>query len=223
MGVKGIMKEKILGGNDGFISDDGLPEAPYWLMLAHKQLFGTKVLRVSNSTVPGRVVRVYAHCTKDWRSAPGRRLVPTYPPGAVTMLLINLDNSTSVEVSLVDPDRGGQAISLTPRDEYRFSGLMPAPFSAGNDTDCFFAAGYGPFTPNPKKGDKPLPLRNQPAAMCLNGKLLHLTDGPQGPNTTLPHLVPRSVGPNSGKLVLPALSYSMVVLPEANVAACDQQ
>ncbi len=69
MGISGLMKQKILGGNDGFISNEGLPEAPYWLMLAHKQLFGPKVLSVGNATSPGRVVRLYStpetHCTVE--------------------------------------------------------------------------------------------------------------------------------------------------------------
>lgn len=56
--------------------------------------------------------------------------------------------------------------------------------------------------------------------MCLNGKLLALTDGPLGANTTLPALIPRRVEGGGGALMLQPLSYAMIVLPDAKVDAC---
>ena len=203
--VSAIMKEKIFGGNDQFISPHGLPAAPYWLMLLHKQLVGARVLRVENATAPGRRVRVYAHCARAWAAGAAGRLVPAYAPGAVVLLAVNLDNATAAGVQLVDAATGA-AVPLTPRDEYRLTGPMPAPLP-GNDTACFFAPGFGP------------PMPYFPSPICLNGKLLYLGDGAAGPNTTLPALAPRAVAGDE-PLILPPLSIALFVLPDAAVQAC---
>ena len=203
--VSAIMKEKIFGGNDQFISPRGLPNAPYWLMLLHKQLVGARVLHVANSTAPGRLVRVYAHCARAWAAGAAGRLVPEYAPGAVVLLAVNLDNATAASVQLVDAS--GASVALAPRDEFRLSGPMPAPLP-GNDTACFFAPGFGP------------PMPYFPSALCLNGALLFLGDGPAGANTTLPALVPATVADAGAPLVLPPLSVGLFVLPDAAAPAC---
>jgi hypothetical protein len=200
--VSAIMKEKIFGGNDQFINMLGYPNAPYWVMLLHKQLVSERVVRVSNATAAGRHVRLYAHCARAWApSAPGR-LVPAYPPGALVLLAINLGNASAATVELSDAASGAQ-IATSPRDEYRLSGAMPAPLP-GNDTSCVFA-------PDPA-------LRYFPSALCLNGQLLHLGAGPLGENTTLPLLQP-SAGV-TGPLVLAPLTHAFFVIPGAAAPAC---
>jgi hypothetical protein len=201
--VSAIMKEKIFGGNDQFVSPLGFPNAPYWVMLLHKQLVGARVLRVANSTAAGRAVRVYAHCARTWApSAPGR-LVPVYPPGALVLLAVNLDNATAATVRVSDASSGA-LVALSPRDEFRLSGPLPAPLP-GNDTSCFFAPGSGP------------PMHYFPSALCLNGRLLYLGAGPLGDNTTLPMLLPATA---TGPLVLEPLSHALFVVPGAAAPAC---
>lgn len=42
--MSAIVKEKVFGGNDQFINPLNYPAAPYWVMLAYKQLAGTEIL-----------------------------------------------------------------------------------------------------------------------------------------------------------------------------------
>jgi hypothetical protein len=157
---------------------------------------------VTNGTVPGRSIRLYAKCARVNASGD---FAPHYDPGSVLILAINLDNATSATVDLADAV-SGSAIPLFPRDEYRFSGPLPAPLP-GSDSSCFFAPGYGPKLPY------------LPSPLCLNGKLLYLSDGPNGPNTTLPFLHPISVNENT-PVVMPPLSVAMFVLKGSNAPAC---
>ena len=69
-----------------------------------KQLVGPQVLQVANSTEPGRMLRVYAFCTKA-----------TYQTGAVTVVAININNATASFT--VDVNGGAQY----QRDEYHLT------------------------------------------------------------------------------------------------------
>lgn len=133
------------------------------------------------------------------------RLAPAYPPGAVVLLLVNLDNVTGVELSMVDSGAGGAPVQLTPRDEYVFTGQLPPPLP--NDTSCFF-------------GPQSHKLPYLPAAVCLNGQLLYLADGPDGLNSSVPALVPATVTGAGQPLRLDPLSVAFVVLPDAQAPAC---
>lgn len=159
-------------------------------------------LAVSNSTLPGRSVRLYAQCTRS----SGSGLTTQYAPGSVLVIAFNLDNTTSTELALSDA-RSGAALPLSPRDEYRLSGPLPPPLP-GSDTSCFFAPGYGPILPY------------LPSAICLNGELLYLRDGPAGPNSTLPFLN-ATVVTDGTPILLQPLSAAMFVLTGVNAAACQ--
>jgi heparanase len=210
LNVSAIMREKMLGGNDGFFDVLARPSASYWPMLTHKLLMGPKVLGVVNSTEPGRVLRVYAHCARNVAGGAGGGLVPAYKPGAAVLLFVNFDNTTSYSLTLAAG--GGGGVALAPRDEYVFSGSMPAGMP-GNDTNCVWGSDGG-------GGRKPPPYL--PSPICLNGALLFMADGPLGPNSTMPQLVPHSVTDPSAPLVIAPVSYGFVVLPEANVPACAE-
>lgn len=207
LNVSVVFKEKIIGGNDGVLNPLLFPEPPYWLALMHKQLVGARILGVSGSTEPSRSVRVYAHCARRWGAtgdAGGTQLVPTYPPGAIVLLAINLDLQKQALLNLTDVN--GQPLSSVPRDEYRLSGRMPAPLP-GNDTACAF-------------GPQPHKLPYLPEPTCLNGALLYLSDGPACINCTLPQLQPATVSV-AGPIVLPPASVAVFVLPDAAAAACS--
>jgi heparanase len=73
-----------------------------------KQLFGTRVLDVENSLTTGRSVRVYAFCTNTNSD---------YPSGSVTVLALNVNNSTqSFNIDLL-----GLTASSYTRDEFHFT------------------------------------------------------------------------------------------------------
>jgi hypothetical protein len=226
LNVSVLMREKVFGGNDGFINALLFPEASYWPMLAHKQLVGPQVLGVVNSTTAGRVVRVYAHCTRKWSGVGGNNRaslgprVPSYPLGSVTLIVVNLSNDTSAQLQLANssaPGGGGSApFPAAPRDEYWFSGAMPAGMP-GNDTHCV----WGPqddWVGDGEGGLRKLPYL--PSPLCLNGQLLYLGNGPEGANTSLPELVPSSVTDPGQSIVVPPVTYGFVVLPSAGAAAC---
>ena len=216
LNVSAIMKEKVFGGNDGLVNPLLYPAPPYWVALAHKQLVGPRVLAVANSTTPGRSTRLYAQCARAWGGAGGGsgpakppRVVPSYPRGAVVLIVVNLDaNATGgAEVVLADAATGAP-VPLVPRDEFRFSGPLPAPLPGG-DTTCVFAPQHG--------------LPYLPGASCMNGRLLYMGPTPgggAGANTTLPALVPASVTTPGTRLFVPPVFHGFFVLPEAAAAAC---
>lgn len=203
MNISVVIGEKLFGGNDGFISAMLFPLGSYWVQMLHKGLVGNRVLQVTNSTSTGRTVRVYAHCA---RSMPGPRPVPTYQAGAVVVIAINFDWNNSATINLTDADTGAE-VPLTPRDEYILtSGGMP-PGLPGADPACAF-------------GSQPRPLPYLPPAVCVNGQLMFLADGPAGFNTTLPAVQPVTVTDPTAQLVLPPLGIGFFVLPQAGAAAC---
>jgi len=216
LNVSVIMKEKVFGGNDGLVNPLLYPAPPYWVALAHKQLVGPRVLAVANSTAPGRTLRVYAQCARAWAGGggdpappPTARVAPAYPRGAVVLIVVNLDaNATAgAEVVLADAATGAP-VPLVPRDEWRFSGPLPAPLPGG-DAACAFAPQHG--------------LPYLPGASCLNGRLLFMGPTPgggAGANTTLPALVPAAVTTPGTRLFVPPVFHGFFVLPNAAAPAC---
>jgi hypothetical protein len=206
LNVSAIMKEKLFGSNDGLVNALLYPQPPYWVSLVHKQLVGPRVLAVANSTAPGRTLRVYAQCARSWGAGGG---VPSYPRGSIVLIVVNLDaNATSgAEVVLTDAATGAP-VPLVPRDEYRFSGPLPAPLP-GHDASCFFQPQHG--------------LAYLPGASCLNGRLLYMGPAPGGgggANTTLPALAPATVAEPGARLLVPPVFHGLFVLPNAAAPAC---
>lgn len=214
LNVSAIMKEKVFGGNDGLVNPLLYPTPPYWVALAHKQLVGQRVLAIANSSALGRTLRVYAHCARSWGGGGGSalppvRVVPAYPRGAVVIIVVNLDaNATGgAEVVLTDAATGAP-VPLVPRDEYRFSGPLPAPLP-GSDAACAFGPQHG--------------LPYLPGASCVNGQLLYMGPTPgggAGANTTLPALVPVTVAAPGTRLLVPPVFHGLFVLPNAAAPAC---
>ncbi|KAL2319978.1 hypothetical protein Fmac_028947 [Flemingia macrophylla] len=80
-------RQTLAGGNYGLLNTTTfIPNPDYYVALLWHRLMGSKVLLVSHEGSP--FLRAYAHCSKK---GPG-----------VTMLLINMSNSTTFNVSLVD-------------------------------------------------------------------------------------------------------------------------
>lgn len=91
-----VVRQTLSGSNYGLIDEDTLePNPDYFNSLLWRRLMGTRVLGVAavdDPAVSGApLVRAYAHCTPD--TAPG------YQPGAVTVLLLNLDTASRAQVS----------------------------------------------------------------------------------------------------------------------------
>lgn len=84
-----VVRQTLSGSTYGLI--DELTEEPrpdYWASLLFRRLMGTRVLQVPAEVAAMPGLRVYAHCQRDG------------PPGAVTILVINLDRTESAVLPL---------------------------------------------------------------------------------------------------------------------------
>ncbi|KAL2337317.1 hypothetical protein Fmac_011763 [Flemingia macrophylla] len=80
-------RQTLVGGNYGLLNTTTfIPNPDYYGALLWHRLMGSKVLSISHEGSP--FLRAYAHCSKN---GPG-----------VTVLLINMSNSTTFNISLVD-------------------------------------------------------------------------------------------------------------------------
>ncbi|MFW6050690.1 MAG: hypothetical protein ACODAU_05920 [Myxococcota bacterium] len=97
-GVEVNFHNTLSGGDYGLIDEETLEPAPnYWAAIVWHRLMGERVLTFDDSP-PSPTARVYAHCTKDG------------PPGAVTVLAVNLDRSEPMRMEVaVSP---GDAVQL---------------------------------------------------------------------------------------------------------------
>ncbi|XP_022957360.1 heparanase-like protein 1 [Cucurbita moschata] len=102
-------RQALIGGNYGLLNTTSfIPNPDYYSALLWHRLMGTKVLSASHDSSP--YLRVYSHCTKN--------------NDGVTVLLINMSNSTSYDVKIVSERRlypnamGGR---LQAREEYHLS------------------------------------------------------------------------------------------------------
>ncbi|XP_028762053.1 heparanase-like protein 1 [Neltuma alba] len=78
-------RQTLVGGNYGLLNTTSfIPNPDYYGALLWHRLMGTKVLSVNNEGSP--YLRAYAHCSKN--------------KAAVSLLLINMSNSTSFKVSV---------------------------------------------------------------------------------------------------------------------------
>jgi len=82
------------------------PNPDYYNLLLWSRLMGSNVLETSSSN--SGILRAYAHCTRE-------------RPGAVTLLLINLSNSSSVTISELNIKPIGNVLSFGNREEYILS------------------------------------------------------------------------------------------------------
>ena len=82
------------------------PNPDYYNLLLWSRLMGSNVLETSSSN--SGILRAYAHCTRE-------------RPGAVTLLLINLSNSSSVTIAELNIKPIGNVLSFGNREEYILS------------------------------------------------------------------------------------------------------
>lgn len=86
-----VVRQTLSGANYGLIDDATLtPRPDYWTSVLWRRLMGTSVLAVASTGDP--LLRTYAHCTRA--GAPG------YAKGAVTLVVINLDQTTAVSIPI---------------------------------------------------------------------------------------------------------------------------
>ncbi|MFW5740389.1 MAG: hypothetical protein ACOC1F_08480, partial [Myxococcota bacterium] len=103
-----VVRQTLSGSNYGIIDEDTLePNPDYWNSLLWRRLMGTTVLSVSQDEDPK--LRSYAHCTR-----PG---APGHEPGAVTVLLLNLDGELAVDVVLQGLGTSGLQAYVMTSDE----------------------------------------------------------------------------------------------------------
>jgi heparanase 1 len=90
-GEQVVVRQTLSGSDYGLIDDATLaPRPDYWTSVLWRRLVGSRVLDAASGGDP--LLRVYAHCT--------RAGAPDQASGAVTLVVVNLDPSTGVELNL---------------------------------------------------------------------------------------------------------------------------
>uniref|UniRef100_A0A7I4EHD9 Uncharacterized protein n=2 Tax=Physcomitrium patens TaxID=3218 RepID=A0A7I4EHD9_PHYPA len=175
-------RQSFIGGNYGLLNKTYQPNPDYFSALLWNRLMGTQVLMAKSGDNASHL-RVYAHCTRDSNAQ-----------GGVTVLLINLSNTTTyeVEVSLT-------ARTVTQYMKETFEGLVSI------------------FTPSSERLEYHLTapandLHSQ--NMLLNGKLLQRSLTGQAPELT-----PLKVGSQTPINVSP-LSITIAVIQNAGLRFC---
>ena len=180
-------RQTLAGGYYGLLDTDTQgnvvrPNPDYYSLLLWSRLMGQSVLQVTSSSQ--QTLRIYAHCTGTD--------APNYRQGSITLLLINLSNTTAAQPSQLSTAEQPDLLAL-PRDEYLLSSACGAAAAAADEREL-------------------LACRE----MMLNGKTLALTADGQ-----IPALEPVAVNGNHAEaLTLEPLTYAYIVFPSANAAAC---
>ncbi|XP_048250533.1 heparanase-like isoform X1 [Haliotis rufescens] len=84
-GIKGVLRQVLLGGKNGLISSSNDPLPDFWLTVLYKRLVGNKVFDVHSST---KNLRIYAHCIKHTN-------MYNYKPGSVTVYVLNVNTASA--------------------------------------------------------------------------------------------------------------------------------
>ncbi|KAG0601950.1 hypothetical protein M758_11G150300 [Ceratodon purpureus] len=184
--TKAYCRQTLIGGNYGLLNSTTFrPNPDLYSAILWKRLMGTVVLA---TTVEAKYsqVRAYTHCQSGTTS------------GGVTMLLINLSNSTvSVNVNLKSP------ISTESRKRTK---LIPHKSKEGRASTRY------EYHLSASNGD----LHSQTS--LLNGVPLELTPSGDLPSVDIP-----LVKENTAAVSVKALSIVFVVLPDAEVPVCMVQ
>jgi len=181
-GQRIVVRQALTEGRYHLVDDGTLEPYPdYWSSILWKRLMGTKVLAptvdVTAPFDPTRL-RTYAHCTRD-------------RPGAVTVVVLNLDPERSAKISFEGVEGA--------REVYLLTSARDAPASAecrSGDADCVIT-------------DEGL----QSTAIELGGVRLEVDD------SGAPPAMEPAVG--SDPIEIPARSYGFVTLVGAGVGGCD--
>jgi hypothetical protein len=122
-----LVRQTLSGSNYGMIDDDTLEPLPdYWTSLLWRRLVGARVLDAPTGKDP--LLRVYAHCARS--TAPG------HAPGAVTLVVLNLDRASAVSLDL-DTTFGDEA------DVYELASPDPASRELSLNGKALVAGGDG--------------------------------------------------------------------------------
>jgi heparanase 1 len=155
---QGVVVRQTLSGSDYGLIDDVTtePNPSYWASWLWRSFMGRRVLAVAE-TPAAPALRAYAHCLRDDAGGAGPALGQ---PGAVALLLINLDPAQPVAVALPAPAAGGARVVRLEADglEARQVRLDGAPLRAGSD-------GHAP--PVPGLGDGATIARGGPGLVTL--------------------------------------------------------
>jgi hypothetical protein len=124
-GIRPRAAQTLSGSNYGLIDDVTLaPRPDYWTAVLWRRLIGQRVLDAPAGT--DSLLRVYAHCTRA-DAADAR-------PGAVTLVVLNLDRSSAVSLALDSFGDTADVYELSSHDlastEIRLNG---AALRAGDD------------------------------------------------------------------------------------------
>jgi hypothetical protein len=141
------------------------------------------VLKTQVMTTQTDQLRAYTHCTS--KSAVG------FVEGSVTVLLINLSNTTIMAINDIIIENSKQNLLTMPRQEYILSSAAPV-ITGQTDERSLLASNM----------------------MLLNGKILELTKTNQ-----IPILNGRKVSAEEALHIQP-LTYGFIVFEHAHASAC---
>ncbi|KAK7275555.1 hypothetical protein RIF29_16674 [Crotalaria pallida] len=176
-------RQALIGGNYALLNTTTfIPNPDYYGALLWHRLMGKSVLSISHEGSP--YLRTYAHCSKK---GPG-----------ITVLLINMSNSTSFDVSLVED------MNLYPKAEEIVEDMNLYPGTEEKSE----SQSREEYHLTPKDGN----IQSQ--VVLLNGTPLRLTK-----SLDIPELKPELVDPSSKIKVVPD-SIVFVTLKSFNAPAC---
>ncbi|KAL8501764.1 hypothetical protein ACS0TY_021039 [Phlomoides rotata] len=184
--TKTYCRQSLIGGNYGLLNTTTfIPNPDYYSALLWHRLMGRSVL--STSFVGTNKIRAYAHCSKK--------------SGGITLLLINLDNSTTVQAGL-SIENAASSKTLTLKQIVQQTENI---FTSRKIKDEMMREEYHLTA---KDGD----LHSQ--TMLLNGEEINVNSSGE-----IPHLEPRRVDSSIPITVAP---YSILFarIPSIEVPAC---
>lgn len=111
-----VVRQTLSGSNYGIIRDEDLtPNPDYWNSVLWRRLMGTRVL-AANKLSDDPMLRTYAHCTRA--GAPG------HAPGAVTVLVLNLDGDRAADVAFTGLGASGFKAFVMTSDDLQSQRVM---------------------------------------------------------------------------------------------------
>ncbi|KAF9626521.1 hypothetical protein IFM89_034455 [Coptis chinensis] len=156
---KTFCRQSLIGGNYGLLNTTNfVPNPDYYNALLWHKLMGKNVLRATHNGSPH--LRVYSHCS---RTKPG-----------ITLLLINMSNSTSFDVSVVNDvklhptieelkgEHAREEYHLTPKDGNLQSNVMLL-----NGSPLVLTKSLGIPAMNPVHADRSSPIRIAPDSIVF--------------------------------------------------------
>ncbi|XP_051137131.1 heparanase-like protein 3 [Andrographis paniculata] len=193
--TKTYCRQSLIGGNYGLLNITSFhPNPDFYSALLWHRLMGRAVL--STSFDGTKKIRAYSHCSRN--------------SAGITLLLINLDNSTAVQVSVSIPDAIGNKTSSTPGHTAQQQNLKTRITNKiEQDNIQKDEITRQEYHLTAKDGD----LHSQ--TVLLNGKILSVNS-----SGIIPTLEPAKVNPLEPIRVAP-LSIVFVQMPYVHVPACS--